>query len=174
VRGLVAQRCPPIPAVLPPKARRRPEPRDSESPTVPVTAVPPPEAPEPSPVERRHSPRLTLGPGFLARFLAGDDLVPEADVLDISTGGCCLRLPLDLCREIRQGVGLDEFHFLHPDLPKGVLQGRVKWVLGRNPGALEAGGAGRYCLVGVEFLGIPEVVGQVIEAYVASHFPGGM
>jgi len=116
------------------------------------------------PAERRHSPRLTLGPGFQARFLAGDTLVPEADLLDLSTGGCCLRLPLDDCQEIQRDASLDEFHFLHPDLPKGVLRGRVKWVLGRNPGAMESAGPGRYCLVGVES---PEAVARGIEEYVA-------
>jgi hypothetical protein len=40
--------------------------------------------------ERRHFPRLTLGVGFHARFLVGDELVPAADLLDLSAGGCCL------------------------------------------------------------------------------------
>jgi hypothetical protein len=136
-----------------------------------------PPAPQPAaedPAERRHSPRLTLGEGFHARFLAGDDLIPEADLLDLSTGGCCLRLPLDSCGEIRQGAELDEFHFVHPELPKGVLRGRVKWVLGRSPGALEAGAPGRYCLVGVAFLETPDAVAGAIAAYVASHLPGGI
>jgi len=123
--------------------------------------------------ERRHFPRLTLGVGFHARFLVGDDLVPAAELLDLSTGGCCLRLPLDLCRELHQGVALDEFHFLNADLPTGVLRGSVKWVLGRNPGALESGGAGRYCLVGVEFHDIPGALGKAIAAYVDRQLAGG-
>ena len=170
LRALVGQRCPPMPAVLPPKARRRPEPEDAaEGATEPLGA---PALPEPAPEERRQSPRLSLGAGFHARFMAGDDLVAQADLLDLSAGGCCLRLPLERCREILQGAELDEFHFLHPDLPRGVLRGRVKWVLGRGPGALEAGGAGRYCLVGVAFVEVPEALGKAIADYVARHVPG--
>jgi hypothetical protein len=123
--------------------------------------------------ERRHFPRLTLGAGFHARFLVGDELVPAADLLDLSVGGCCLRLPLDLCQDLHQGMALDEFHLLHADLPKGVLKVSVKWVLGRNPGALESGGAGRYCLVGVEFRDIPGALGRAIAAYVDRQLAGG-
>ena len=123
------------------------------------------------PAERRHTPRLTLGAGFRARFMAGDTLITEADLLDLSAGGCCLRLPLDQCQEVRQGVDLDEFHFLHPDLPRGVLRGRVKWVMGRNPEALASAVPGRYCLVGVEFRDPPEPVSRALAVYVARHLP---
>jgi c-di-GMP-binding flagellar brake protein YcgR len=170
LRAFVQQRCPPAPTALPPKVRRPPEPRGQE-PAPDAPADPPAPPPAGDPAERRHSPRLSLGDGFQARFMAGDALFPEADLLDLSTGGCCLRLPLDRCQEILQGVRLDEFHFLHPDLPTGVLEGRVKWVLGRNPGALESGGPGRYCLVGVEFQDVPDPVRQAIAAYVARHMP---
>lgn len=165
LRNLVGQRCPPTPVQLPAKLRRRPEPR--EEPTRPIAAR------ELPPVERRSCPRLTLGAGFHARFMVGDELFPAADLLDLSAGGCCLRLPLDLCGEVQRGAGLDEFHFLHRDLPKGVLKGSVKWVLGRNPGTMESGGAGRYCLVGVEFRDIPEALGQAIAAYVDRLHAGG-
>jgi hypothetical protein len=57
-------------------------------------------------------------------------------------------------------------------MPKGVLRGRVKWVLGRGPGAMESAGPGRYCLVGVEFMDTPEAVARDIEAYVTQRLPG--
>jgi len=50
-----------------------------------------------------------------------------------------------------------------------VLRGRVKWVMGRGPGALESAAPGRYCLVGVEFLEPPDPLGRAIAAYVARH-----
>jgi c-di-GMP-binding flagellar brake protein YcgR len=178
LRALVAQRCPPIPAALPAKARRPPEPRE-ETPAAPAPApAPEPPAPAPAPAagqprpgdpaERRHTPRLSLGEGFQARFMAGDLLVTEADLTDLSAGGCCLRLPLEQVQGLQKGSDLEEFHFLHGDLPRGVLQGRVKWVLGRRPGG-EAGPG--YGLVGVEFLLVPDAVGQAIAAYVAEHLP---
>ena len=50
----------------------------------------------------------------------------------------------------------------------------MKWVLGRNPGALESGGAGRrYCLVGVEFHDIPGPLGRAIAAYVDRQLASG-
>jgi hypothetical protein len=169
LRGLAAQRCTPVPARLPPKLRRRAGPRMEETPTEPIREVPEAPAPAGDPRERRHTPRLSLGPGYQARFLAGELLVTEADLLDLSAGGCCLRLPLDLCAEIRQGVALEEFHFLHPDLPTGVLEARVRWVLGRSPAALEAGASGRYCLVGVEFTRVLDDLAQAVAAYVSRH-----
>jgi len=187
LRTFVALRCKPIPGRLPVRIRRRPGPAqeeagpgpgqggpgaDAEADTQPL-AAPPGAAPAADPAERRHHPRLSLGPGFQARFMAGDLLVPEADLLDLSAGGCCLRLPLERCREIRRGVDLEEFHLLHPDLPKGVLPARVSWVLGRTPGALEGGGPDRYCLVGVEFTGIPDRAARAIGAYVARNLRNG-
>ncbi|MGA2083618.1 MAG: PilZ domain-containing protein [Holophaga sp.] len=186
LRTFVAQRCKPIPARLPARIRRRPGPAPEEAGpgpeqggtgaedgTQPLTAWPAADS-----AERRHHPRLSLGPGFQARFMAGDLLVPEADLLDLSAGGCCLRLPLERCREIRRGVDLEEFHLLHPDLPKGVLPARVSWVLGRNPGALETGRPDpgrpeRYCLAGVEFTGSPDRAARAIAAYVARNLKGG-
>jgi hypothetical protein len=180
--GLVAQRCPPIPAALPAKARRLPE-RAGDFPTAPLAApsgakglVPPPaepaEAPSgpANPADRRHSPRLTLGKGYHARFLVGDLLVDAADLVDLSAGGCCLRLPLDRCAELQKGVNLDEFHLIHPDLPQGILPGRVRWLMGRPPGPDE-GTRGRYCLVGVEFLEPPEALVASIRDYIARHLP---
>jgi len=164
LRALVAQRCPPIPAALPPKARRPPEPRD-EAPApapAPVAAKPRPG----DPAERRHTPRLSLGEGFQARFMVGDLLVTEADLTDLSVGGCCLRLPLEQAQALHKGTDLEEFHFLHGDLPRGVLQGRVKWVLGRRPADGDPPGP-RYCLVGVEFLLTPEEPRRDLEAFVA-------
>ena len=188
LRNLVGSRTTPAPAVLPPKVRRRPDPREAEEPVAPAAEslpaagdaqapAPEPSTPQEQPaaealvqvpmVERRQAPRLSLGSGFHARFMIGEHLFAEVDLLDMSAGGCCLRLPQALSEGFRKGAALDEFHFVHPDLPQGVLQGRVKWVLGRNAGAAAATGP-RYCLVGVEFALITAGLAQAIESYVAS------
>jgi hypothetical protein len=193
--NLVAQRCPPLPGSLPAKVRRAPNPaveataveapiveapaaeskatgapavaaQATGAPDAPGAAPVPAPAPAASPADRRHFPRLSLGEGFQARFMAGDLLVAEADLTDLSAGGCCLRVPLEQGQAFQKGLELDEFHFLHGDLPKGVLRGRVKWVLGRKPESREPG-AEHYCLVGVEFAQTPAALGQALEAYVA-------
>jgi c-di-GMP-binding flagellar brake protein YcgR len=197
IRSLVGSRTSPTPAVLPPKLRRRPEAREAEAEAKPEPGpVPEGPAPEPVPeqapeapappeavpapelqaqvplVDRRQAPRLSLGPGFHARFMIGDLLFAEVDLLDVSIGGCCLRLSQTRSEGVRKGVVLDEFHFVHPDLPPGVLQGRVKWILGGNPGGAASGGGAagpRYCLVGVEFSMITAGLAQAITDYVSSH-----
>jgi c-di-GMP-binding flagellar brake protein YcgR len=96
--------------------------------------------------------------------MAGDELVPEADLTDISAGGCCLRLAWLHCAGLRKGMALEEFHLLHEDLPKDVLRGRVRWVLGRAA-------AGRsdppFGLVGVEFEPPPEAAIRQLVDFVA-------
>ena len=164
LRNLAAQRGSPSPAALPAKARRRTEPREPEPPAASdpaagVSTVP----------DRRHAPRLSLGRGHRARFMVGDLLLDQAELTDISAGGCCLRLAPEQCQGIQKGIALDEFHLLHDDLPKGVLPCRVKWVLGRIAG--DAGPGQRYCLVGVEFLLAPEALTRAIEAFVTGNLP---
>lgn len=110
-------------------------------------------------LERRKTPRLSLGPGFGARFMVGDRLVPDAELTNLSAGGCCLKVSADLGAELTVGDALEEFHFLHDDLPRGVLQARVRWVLGR---------IGRRCLVGVDFGPAPAGLGEALEAFVST------
>jgi len=95
LRNLVGQRCPPIPVQLPVKARRRPERR--EQPEGPAAAE------EPPPVDRRHFPRLTMGAGFHARFMAGDALITEAERRgDHAELALLTQQKLDLDRSLRQ------------------------------------------------------------------------
>jgi len=198
--GPVAQRCPPIPEALPVKQRRVAAPAEeamdpaAEAPAPVVEAAAPgpaaapdvpaavPDVPEAAgqaragsapadPAERRSTPRLSLGAGFQAMFMVEDELVTEAELTDLSAGGCCLRLPLEQCGSVSKGVELLEFHFVHGDLPPGVLQGRVKWVLGRTEGG--AGLGQRYCLVGVEFTQVTAAVREAISGYVASRVGQG-
>ena len=181
LRRLVAGRAKPIPDAIPPKARRLKEPPKE----VPKEAAQelPPEAPRPVPAaaegpgdtpaivgrERRTQPRLSLGQGFQARFQASAELAFDADLLDVSIGGCCLRLSPQGCLELEAGVILEAFHFLHRDLPNGVLHARVSWILGKNAAERPGSPEGRYCLVGVEFTGpSPEIV-EGLEAYIAWH-----
>ena len=201
LRRMVAGRAKPIPDALPVKTRRpkpaepdEPEPRPSSRPVsgavqeatlagVPVRELleqlPDPEvplvleglAPAPSGAERRVHLRLSLGPGFRASFLAAGARVADADLLDVSVGGCCLRLNPEACRELQGGVGLEDFHFMHRDLPNGVLPATVTWILGKNaldrPGPAE----GRYCLVGVQFQNLPPEIEEGLEEYIAWHLP---
>ena len=168
----------PVPESIPqPEPEPAPEPVPEPAPELApelARALAEPPAPQPPPEvlvpmgDRRQARRLSLGEGFHARFLVGDVLFEQVDLLDISTGGCCLRLQQAKADSLGKGVVLDEFHFVHPDLPQGVLQGRVKWILGRNsaPGASASGP--RYCLVGVEFCLIPAGLVQAIDGFVAS------
>ena len=185
LRRLVASRAKPMPETIPPKARRAKEEVRvvvaPEPPPVEVTPVPvpvPAGAPEvPAAVqdppgsgrERRTHLRLCLGPGFQARFHAGGDLVPLADLTDLSIGGCCLRLAPEGCRDIQAGALLEGFHFLHRDLPNGTLQARVSWILGKNAGERAGSLEDRYCLVGVEFCAPPPEIVEGLEAYIAWH-----
>ena len=181
---LVTARSRPFPSVLPPKARRLKEPEKEEAeasapPEPPVAEALPVAAPAPGPAEvsgadqpipeNRVHLRLSLGPGFKARFLSKGEPIADADMLDISIGGCCLRMPPEACKDLLAGALLEDFHFLHRDLPNGALQARVKWILGKN--ALDRPGAAdeRYCLVGISFSDpAPEVI-EGLEAYIAWH-----
>jgi len=117
--------------------------------------------------ERRTHLRLSLGPGFQARFRVAGAGVPDADLLDVSVGGCCLRLGHEGCRALEAGLPLEAFHFLHKALPNGILEAQVSWILGKNaidrPGPAE----GRYCLVGVRFGELPPEILEGLEAYIA-------
>jgi c-di-GMP-binding flagellar brake protein YcgR len=125
---------------------------------------------EPAECERRVHFRLSLPAGFRAGFKAGDTEIADADLLDVSVGGCCLRLAPEGCRDLERGTMLDGFHFLHRDLPNGGLQARVSWILGKNaidrPGPAE----GRYCLVGLAFCDPPPEIVEGLEAYIAWHY----
>jgi c-di-GMP-binding flagellar brake protein YcgR len=186
---LVGSRSKPIPHSLPIKARRVKETREEPEPApIPAPADPEPplvQAPESEPmpvlapeadpvaVDRRLQLRLSLGPGFLAGFMVDGDPVTGAAMLDVSTGGCCLRMAPEHCRGLASGTMLEQFHFQHRHLPNGFLDARVSWVLGKN--AHERGGPmeGRYCLVGIEFCEpAPELV-EGLEAYIAWHFDFG-
>ena len=120
--------------------------------------------------ERVHL-RLSLGPGFRAAFQAGEAGPDVGDLLDVSIGGCCLRVAPDGVHALGADVPLENFHFLHRDLPNGILPARVTWVLGKNamkrPGPTE----GRYCLVGVRFLELPTEIEEGLEAYIAWNLP---
>ena len=137
----------------------------------PEAPLGPPSLAAPSNAERRTHLRLSLGPGFRASFLAAGVRVADADLLDVSVGGCCLRLVPEVCRDLQAGVGLDDFHFMHRDLPNGVLPASVTWILGKNaidrPGPAE----GRYCLVGVQFQDLSPEIEEGLEEYIAWHLP---
>ena len=174
LRALVAARCPPQPTALPAKARRQPGPDPEEADGSPADAPLTSRKARPAkadPAERRHTPRLSLAEGFHARFLLEGAPVDRASLTDLSIGGCCLRLAMEHCRGLEKGVALQEFQLIHPDLPRDVLQGRVKWVLGRAAEAMGKPGP-PYCLVGVAFEQVPEPAGQVIAAFVAGQLLG--
>ena len=200
LRGLVAGRAKPILDALPIKNRRPKPPTLEEVEEAPALApVPPEPQPEPAAVpaalagdpggfpellplldedlkpilteaERTHL-RLSLGPGFRAGFQAGEASPEVGEMLDVSIGGCCLRMAPEGVQTLQSDAPLDNFHFLHRDLPNGILPARVTWVLGKNaihrPGPRE----GRYCLVGVRFLELPTEIEEGLEAYIAWNLP---
>lgn len=169
LRRLVGARAKPLLRALPPKARRRRE----EAVATPSAPEPPRAALEgPDPVtgrERRAQLRLSLGPGFQARFQAWTGPSPLVDMTDLSTGGCCLRLAPESCQDLEAGALLDAFQFLHRDLPNGVLQARVSWILGKYAGERAGSYEDRYCLMGVEFCNPSPEILEGLEAYIAWH-----
>jgi len=174
----VTLRCPALPTALPAKARRKPGPEGEEGEEAaeqtderPLAGRRARPARGADPAERRQAPRLSLDEGFHACFMIGERRVAEASLTDLSVGGCCLRLAMEHCQELQKGVSLEAFQLVHPDLPREVLQGRVKWVLGRAAEALGRPGP-PYCLVGVAFEAVPEPAGQAIAAFVAGQLQG--
>jgi hypothetical protein len=184
---LVGSRSKPIPHSLPTKTRRvkpveeEPEPEPAariQPPPEPVPEALPPVAPEPEPepepmltgAERRQNLRLHLGPGFQAGFMVDGGPVTGAAMLDLGTGGCCLRMAPEQCAGLESGTLLQEFHFLHRHLPNGFLEARVSWVLGKHAAERGEPMEGRYCLVGIEFCAPPEELVEGLEAYIAWHF----
>jgi hypothetical protein len=159
-----------VPEPLPPVA---PE-AELLPPVAPEAEPLPPVAPEPEPspagAERRQHLRLSLGPGFLAGFMADGRPVTGAAMLDLGTGGCCLRMAPEHCRQLESGMILQEFHFLHRHLPNGFLEARVSWVLGKQAADRSGPMEGRYCLVGIEFCAPPVELVEGLEAYIAWHF----
>ncbi len=110
--------------------------------------------------QRKDTRRLALGPGFSIRFLSqGRPL--EAPILNLSYGGCFTLVPFREARHFDRGTPVTDLQLLHPDLPKGLLQGQVAYTLGGASGLERMEQVG----MGIQFLNVDPVTQRAIQAW---------
>lgn len=80
-----------------------------------------------------------------------------AILMNISAGGCCLRLPrFEIPSSIRPGCQLSSIKLLHPTLDNSPIKGRIAWSREDPP----------YVLIGVQFMHIQSATQESIRSYI--------
>jgi c-di-GMP-binding flagellar brake protein YcgR len=80
-----------------------------------------------------------------------------AALVDISTGGCCLRLPgFEVPFSVNPECHVSSIKLLHPDLDNAPIQGRIAWSREKPP----------YVLIGIQFTQIRPKTLESIRSYV--------
>jgi c-di-GMP-binding flagellar brake protein YcgR len=83
-----------------------------------------------------------------------------AALLDISTGGCCLKLQgFDVPAGLAPGSLLSSIKLLHPTFDGTPITGRIAWRKDQPP----------HALLGVQFLDMRPITLQSVQSFVKSH-----
>mgnify|MGYP000863016987 CR=1 FL=1 len=110
--------------------------------------------------QRKDTRRLALGPGFSIRFTAQGQTL-EVPILNLSYGGCFTLVPFREARRFDRGVPVSDLQLLHPELPKGLLQGLVAYTLGGTAGIERMEQVG----MGIQFLDVDPITQQALQTW---------
>lgn len=98
-------------------------------------------------IENRKQRRINVGPDHTIQFKVGSQAFVGLALANLSTGGCCAKVPAPQAGALEAGTALHSLFIAHAQLPNVALQGRVAWVLGKQNTSPEA-----VALVGIQFL----------------------
>jgi hypothetical protein len=110
-------------------------------------------------VQRRQTPRVSLGPEHTVRFAAGGHAFEGIRLVNLSEGGCFLTVPRSDAGVFLSGTLLEQLRFEGPGLPPDALTGTVAFAMGASPGLSVVG-------VGVSFLQPPEDLRAALRRFV--------
>ena len=117
-------------------------------------------------LQRRHTPRVNLGPEHTLRFNAGGHAFQGVRIANLSEGGCFITVPRSDAGVFRTGTRLEQLRFEGPGLPQAAVAGTVAFVMGASQGLAIVG-------VGVTFHNLPENVRAELARFVVQALPGG-
>lgn len=112
--------------------------------------------------DRRRDRRVILGPGHAISFQLKGLAFREVRITNLGTGGCFALVGVREASRFTRGSVLEGLTFLHPDLPRGILQATVSFVLEEGPGRGEFDLAG----IGLQFLAMDGPTRRALEAWV--------
>lgn len=113
--------------------------------------------------EKRRYPRLsTTAGGYGVRFRTKDIDILDANLANLSAGGCGLEVQLHEAAHLDVGDAIEFLVLDHPDLPLVPLTATILRMLGKVAGKTTG-----YVLIGVEFQDITPFVRELIADHVA-------
>jgi hypothetical protein len=111
--------------------------------------------------ECRRFSRLSTGPDYGVRFRIAGQEIAEAQLQNVSAGGCGMQVPMEYAGPLEVGLKLEELYLDHPWLPYVPLECQIVRLLGKVPGKTAG-----YVLVGVEFTSVTPLIQVLIQAHV--------
>jgi c-di-GMP-binding flagellar brake protein YcgR len=114
-----------------------------------------------SPIDRRRYSRVNVGGDHTVSFQVGEKSLTGLTMIDMSAGGCCIRIPTTQIEGITKGILVSTLYLVHPRIPSVPLQASVNWLLGKLPGKIEG-----FVLVGLEFIDPSPQFQETLDTYV--------
>lgn len=118
--------------------------------------------------ERRDQRRVPLDRDFTVTFTLEGERYERLPTPNVSAGGLCVMVPADRARHFPRGAILESLVMNHPELPKDLLRGEVRYTMGGGHLA-----SMRHVGVGVMFLDPPAGVVEALNRFVGGHFSEG-
>jgi kynurenine formamidase len=110
-------------------------------------------------MDNRTYPRISVEPRCKARFQLGGLTCDNIPVTNLGPDGCCIHGSTQTLGELSDKSLLEAWEFIHPSLPKGLINAEVVWVKRNGEPQVEAG---------VQFLGAQRGYTRHLVTYVAS------
>lgn len=110
---------------------------------------------------RKHT-RITAEPKCTASFKVGGQSYNNIAVSNLGADGCCLEIPSQSAKGIKNLAMLEGVELRHVGLPKQAVAAKVVWVHSKK------GAEKDFLETGIQFQGAPEGYGQEVDRYVAT------
>lgn len=94
---------------------------------------------------RKH-PRINVGSDHTLQFIAKNTEFKGLELANLSTGGCCSRVPRHKVEFLEVGMAIHFMVIVHQKLPHVPLIGRIAWIMGG-----QHRGRNSHALVGIAF-----------------------
>ncbi len=119
--------------------------------------------------DHRRYPRLsTTGGEYRVRFRTKDVDILDANLANLSAGGCGLEVQLHEAAHLDAGDAIEFLVLDHPDLPFVPLTATILRMLGKVAGKTTG-----YVLVGIEYRDITPFIRELIAGHVATELERG-
>ncbi|HNX94532.1 MAG TPA: hypothetical protein PKL14_05165 [Holophaga sp.] len=111
--------------------------------------------------ELRRYRRANVDSGHLMQFKALGRFFLGLPVVTVGAGGCCVHISTTLAGDLKPDTPLSRILIQHPELPRTLLEGRISWIRGRQPGLHSD-----IVEMGIEFQDPDPTFVEVVDAYV--------